>query len=115
MANTTKTLETIKHLKNITENIILDKELPGKMGPIFFPIMKDQLLQNMKDLNAIQFQVEMLHFGSQFPQAFSLKKHEILSPEEKVNTQAKRNQTLKNITDILQYHFANNPSQTDRK
>ena len=109
MANTTKTLETIKHVKNITENIILDKELREQMGPICFPIMKDQLLQNIKDLNDIQFQVEMLHLCSQYPQAFSLDKHEILTVQEKVNSLEKHNQMLKNITDVLQYHFTNTP------
>ena len=109
MANTTKTLERIKQVKNIFENIILDKELREQMGPICFPIMKDQLLQIMKDLNTIQLQVEKLHLTSQCPQAFSLNKHEIFTLQEKVNSLAKRNQMLKNITDVLQYHFTNTP------
>ena len=109
MANTTKTLETIKHVKNVTENIILDKELHEKMGPICFPIMKDQLLQNIKDLNDIQFEVQFLHFSSQYPQLFSLDKDEILTVQKKINSLEKHNQMLKNITDVLQYHFTNTP------
>ena len=109
MANTTKTLERIKQVKNIFENIILDKELREQMGPICFPIMKDQLLENIKDLNSIQLQVEMLHLYSQFPEAFSLDKHEIFTIQEKINSLEKHNQMLKNITDVLQYHFTNTP------
>ena len=109
MANTRETLERIQQVKNITENIILDKELREQMGPICFPIMKDQLLQNIKDLNDIQFEVQFLHFSSQYPQLFSLDKDEILTVQKKINSLEKHNQMLKNITDVLQYHFTNTP------
>ena len=102
MANTTKTLERIEHVKNLTENILLDKKLPEKMGPILFPMMKDQLLENIKDLKTIQFQVEMLHYGSRFLETFPFNNHEIFTLQERINSLAKRNQTLDKITDVLQ-------------
>ena len=110
MANTTKTLETIKHLKNITENIILDKELPETMGPKFFPKIKNQLLQIMKDLNSLKIKVQLLHLGSQFPQAMFLNNHgKIFSRKEMLNSLETTNQTLKNVTGQLQHHFNNTP------
>ena len=105
MANTTKTLDTMKHLKNIIENIIFDKQLREKMGPIFFPIMKDQLIQIIKEINDIQFKVEMLHFCSQFPGL-------LFTQEEILNSLNTHDQTLKNISDVLPYHYRHNPAQT---
>ena len=102
MANTTKTLEKIQHVKNLTENMLLDKKLPEKMGPILYPMTKDQLIENIKHLKTIQFQVEMLHYGSRFPQTFSLNSHEIFTLQEKIHSLEKHNQTLDKITDVLQ-------------
>ena len=115
MANTTKTLETINHLKNITENIIYDEKLPETMGPKFFPKIKNQLLQIMNDLNSLEIKVQLLHLGSQFPQAMFLNNHgKIFSKEEMLNSLETTNQTLTNVTAQLQQQFNNNPSQTPK-
>ena len=102
MANTTKTLEKIQHVKNLTENMLLDKKLPEKMGPILYPMTKDQIIENIKHLKTIQLQVEMLHYGSRFPQTFSLNNHEIFTLQEKIHSLEKHNQTLDKITDVIQ-------------
>ena len=115
MANTTKTLETINHLKNITKNIIHDEKLPETMGPKFFPKLKKQLLQIMNDLNSLEIKVALLHLGSQIPQAMFLNNHgKIFSKEEMLNSLETTNQTLTNATAQLQQHFNNNPSYTPK-
>ena len=106
-------METIQHVKKIAEDIILDKELPEKMGPKFFPLIQDQLLQVINDLNALESKITLLHFASQFPQALFLNEHgKIFSREQMLNSVGEINQTLNNITAVLQHHFANNPFQT---
>ena len=115
MANTTKTLETINHLKNITKNIIHDEKLPETMGPKFFPKLKKQLLQIMNDLNSLEIKVALLHLASQIPQAMFLNNHgKIFSKEEMLNSLETTNQTLPNATAQLQQHFNNNPSYTPK-
>ena len=113
MTNTTKTMETIQRVKKITEDIILDKELPEKMGPRFFPLIQDQLHQIINVLNSLESKITLLHFASQFPQALFLNKNgQIFSREQMLNKVNETNQTLNNITAVLQHHFTNNSSQT---
>ena len=91
-------METIQRVKKITQDIILDEELPQKMGPRFFPLIQDQLHQIINVLNSLESKITLLHFASQFPQALFLNKNgQIFSREQMLNKVNETNQTLNNI------------------
>ena len=106
MTNPGKTLQTITHLKEITEKIFFDKQLHEKMGPILYPIVKSHLFEIMNQINDIENKVQMLHFYSQFHGAIFCNTHKTFTREEILYSLNQHDQTLKKITRKLQEHFA---------
>ena len=106
MTNPAKTLQTITHLKEITEKIFFDKQLPEKMGPIFYPIIKKHLFVIMNEINEIESKIQTLHLCSQFHGAIFFNTHKSFTREEMLNSLNKHDQTLKKISGKLQYHFS---------
>ena len=78
MTNPAKTLQTITHLKEITEKIFFDKQLSEKMGPELYPIIKNHLFVIMNEMNDIESKVQTLHFCSQFRGAIFFNTHKSL-------------------------------------